>query len=609
MKRPKPYFLFVALFYAAAFTCFLSDLAESIQAQQSSPVSGDRRAGAPDAKSKSSRGVIRGRVVDDGGQLVPFLDVRLLRSGASLPQSAPLAKTDEGGRFEFTDLSPGIYSASVGAPGYYQTGSRPLLIGDEVTLTLAKGGVITGIVRDAASEPLPGMPVYAVLVRDGEGRSVRQIMSGNRWTDDRGIYRIFGLRPGVYYVVAGARGIPGLLTGEAQTFYPSSARDTAAEVVVSQGQETSGIDITLRGGRGHTISGAFGNLPDDLERISIGLNLMHAATGAGELAPGVNLPTPGGKFELRDIEDGDYILRAIIPQRTPNATAYASEPVRVKVRGADVTGLRLNVTPLGAIAGRVVLEKAPVANPKAKCEGRRDAYLEEVAVGVARDPKDDPPEYAWLNSRFSVTLDDKGTFVVNGLSGGRFRFQTSLPSEAWYLKDVSLGTAARGRQGTSRSDQSDDVVTQGVLLREGGRIEGLTLTVAEGAASLSGKVVAVEGEKLPSRLRVYLVPTEKERADDVLRFAQTTVQSDGAFAFANLAPGRYWLVIKAMPTEEMSIAEPRPLYWEAAGRLALRKEAEAENNAVGLQSCQQVKDFSLRHKTRNASVKAVGSGK
>jgi hypothetical protein len=135
-----------------------------------------------------------------------------------------------------------------------------------------------------------------------------------------------------------------------------------------------------------------------------------------------------------------------------------------------------------------------------------------------------------------------------------------------------------------------------VLLKAGGRIEGLTFTIAEGAAAVSGKVVAAsESEKLPTKLRVYLVPMEKERADDLLSYAQTQIWNDDTFSFRNLAPGRYWLLTKEISNEETLQTAPRRLYWDAAGRAALRKEAEAASAVVELRHCQQLKEHRLRH--------------
>ena len=58
------------------------------------------------------------------------------------------------------------------------------------------GAAITGVVTDTVGRPAPAMPVMAVGVRGGivVGVPSRTI------TDDRGVYRIYGLTPGDYLV-------------------------------------------------------------------------------------------------------------------------------------------------------------------------------------------------------------------------------------------------------------------------------------------------------------------------------------------------------------------------------------------------------------------------
>src|SRR5262249_4529256 len=86
-------------------------------------------------------------------------------------------------------------------PIYY----RP---GDQVTIRMTKGGVITGKVTDSQGQPAVQIPVQAIRLRDEKGRPARQVAkpfstSEGANTDDRGIYRLHGLEPGVYLVSAG----------------------------------------------------------------------------------------------------------------------------------------------------------------------------------------------------------------------------------------------------------------------------------------------------------------------------------------------------------------------------------------------------------------------
>ncbi|HEX4950749.1 MAG TPA: carboxypeptidase-like regulatory domain-containing protein [Blastocatellia bacterium] len=120
------------------------------------------------------------------------------------------------------------------------------------------------------------------------------------------------------------------------------------------------------------------------------------------------------------------------------------------------------------------------------------------------------------------------------------------------------------------------------------------MTLAEGAASVQGRVVAANAKPLPVRLRVHLVPAEKDAVDEVLRYREFTAKADGAFAFTNLAPGNYWLVTRVIADDESEEKPAKPIAWQPAECAKLRRDAEAAKQAIVLQACQRVKDYGLK---------------
>jgi hypothetical protein len=98
------------------------------------------------------------------------------------------------------------------------------------------------------------------------------------------------------------------------------------------------------------------------------------------------------------------------------------------------------------------------------------------------------------------------------------------------------------------------------------------------------------------RLRVFLVPASKERADDVLRYGEANVEADGSFVLKNLAPGSYWLVARAIPDSDFKNGTPSPAAWDKAKRAALRAEGELLNVPIELKPCGPVNDYTLRYK-------------
>ncbi len=124
----------------------------------------------------------------------------------------------------------------------------------------------------------------------------------------------------------------------------------------------------------------------------------------------------------------------------------------------------------------------------------------------------------------------------------------------------------------------------------------LTFYVAAGAASLRGRVVpATEAATLPVEVRVYLVPAEPERADDVSRYQATDASRTArAFVFNHLAPGRYYLVARPAPIAATNADASRPLAWDAQARARLRREAAATaGGALDLAPCQSTTNYTL----------------
>jgi hypothetical protein len=140
-----------------------------------------------------------------------------------------------------------------------------------------------------------------------------------------------------------------------------------------------------------------------------------------------------------------------------------------------------------------------------------------------------------------------------------------------------------------------DISRNGITLKAGEKITGVVATITEGAAGLSGKVIsALEGSRLPRRLRIHLIPAEARAADDVLRYAEAFARSDGSFLLSNLAPGKYWLIARAAPDDETSDLPVTPVAWDATERAKLRRQAMTAKNEIELRPCGRVKDYGLR---------------
>jgi hypothetical protein len=264
----------------------------------------------------------------------------------------------------------------------------------------------------------------------------------------------------------------------------------------------------------------------------------------------------------------------------------------VTVRGADVTGVELKLSPKSSIAGKVVLEQLPQ-----RCEEKRQPALEEIVLQAHRDETAKAPLVANLFFPRDATADEKGAFLLRPLVPARYRLRTSIPGENWYLKSMTApaSSAARG----AAPESGADIARGGITLKPGERMSGVTLTIAEGAASLRGKVAPEkEGARVPAKLVVHLVPAETASADDVLRYAEVAMDKDGAFEFKNVAPGKYRMLARAAPDDEPADRPTARVAWDANERAKLRREAEALKIEVGLKPCQRIIDQTVNYSTK-----------
>jgi len=138
--------------------------------------------------------------------------------------------------------------------GYRQRSSRdssePLTIEAGATLTgidllLWKDVAVTGTVLDDRGEPLTGAQVFGIGVNDAQPRFNPSEVA---ITDDRGVYRLSGLRPGRYAIALPSAPRRGATeTGVPTLFYPFASSITGATVLtLGPGDTRERIDLRVR---------------------------------------------------------------------------------------------------------------------------------------------------------------------------------------------------------------------------------------------------------------------------------------------------------------------------------------------------------------------------
>lgn len=544
----------------------------------------------PAAQTKDN--AISGRVVSESGQPLPGVYVSVSTLGGL---GGRRTTTDNEGSFKVQGLDAGIYRIFLNAPGYVvqiPTDSAPTYRpGDKAELTLVKGGVIAGTITNIAGEPVVNISVRAYQIRDTEGNKIAtQAFSQPKISDDRGYYRIYGLQPGTYIVAAGGQGqyfgSVNPFANDAMTFAPASTRDTAAEIVVRSDQEAT-ADIRYRAEPGHAVSGKVSG-PQAPLPFSPSVRLTDLESHV--VMTSVQTTGPDRTFQLNGISDGEYEINAISPGGQNNEV-LASSSRKIAVRGADVTGLDLALAAMGSVDAQVNLE----ADAKLNCGRRRDTAMKETMVVLRRSRPEEKSGAArtadtsgislFASNSFEAVPNEKGELHYRNLSSATYRFDVRLPAAGWYLRDVAMDQRPGPRTESTIS-------RSGLSLKLGEKISGITITIAEGGASLRGRVTVPEGQSLPP-LRIYLAPAERENSDNPLRFFEDAVAADGTFAIAHVAPGRFWLL--AQPAEQIDATTIKSTRSDGSFRAKVLRAAEALKKEIALKPCERTTDYELSY--------------
>ena len=554
---------------------------------------------AQQSSEEVKTGTISGRVINENGQPLGGATVSIRPVGVVSSGRSTVSNLE--GNFQVNGLENALYNVSADSPAYVapppdlESPYPTYRVGDSVRLELIRGGVITGTVTNATGDPVLGVRVRAFMVRDATGKPTKALLNSlaERSTDDRGIYRIYGLVPGSYLVRAGGGGAQGILSAtefDAPTYAPSSTRDTAAEIQVRAGEEAT-VDIRYRNEPGHVISGQVkmqGTAGASVTLVRVGDGLIPTSSSYQRAA--------GQGFVLSGIADGEYELTAqeVSSARPMAFTDFAiSDPIRVTVKGTDVTGLEVIPKPLASLAGKVTLEPSKLP----ECQNKRHPLFSETMVTLLQKRKEQRTDQ--LSSfRFFMgnSIPDKdGAFIIRNVRAGQYSFSPHFFARYWYLKSITLSASqTNSAQVKASSSVNSDIVRNWTTLKSGDRLTGLTISLAEGAASIRGQITKSEDAKMGDGLRVFLVPSERDKSNDPLRYFTAEVNGDGTFLLTNLSPGRYWAIAQQSQAETPTSTEKLRLPDALEARTNIRRAAEVAKVEVDLKPCQSLIDFKLR---------------
>jgi len=526
---------------------------------------------------------ISGRVVavDQTGATSPGSRAVVELAGGTLTGTRSLL-ADRDGSFVFRGLAPGCYTLTTTKPGFLPgrygapAGSTapgtPIVLTDaadveDVTIPLASGAVITGIVFDHDGQPMYGASVSLVRVPRTGARIAAPFMRLR--TDDRGEYRFFGLPAGRYLVAAlnsqtdltGVQqtpeswfavltprpgvapiipaGPPPVAKGYAATFAPGTPDIAAADVIsVRIGEERTGVNIGIVWAHTANVAGTVQAPDGEVAKNVRVMTQSHAVTLGfrGPLSPGTRVGVrPDGSFRLTGLPPGRYHLEAR-GQAGDGAALWANSTI--DINGADMSGVSLTLARGVHLPGRIVT----AGGAPAEATGLRVKL-------TALDSGSITPEIV-------ASADPSGAFVAEGLVPGDYALSlVEATAGPWRLQAVRVGGDTAG--------PGDDLR---LMVPEAPLAEPVTLIVSRSPPSVRGTLTDAAGVPVSEFTVVLLSKDQRHWVPGSSRIRTTRPDANGLFEFSNVLPGDYVVgVIANTSVEELD----DPVFLEALADAAV----------------------------------------
>lgn len=513
----------------------------------------------------------------------PLRRARVTVSGNDLDFSRA-AITDDSGQYVFSELPPGRYVVSAAKDGYVTTSAgarRPGRPGTGVNATagtlqrvdvrLPRTAVITGRLVDASGEPAAGVTMVAMTPRFLPNVGERRLVSAGVTpitTDDRGVYRIFGLPAGDYFVVAQPRGsVPGApgatveildeadvraALGEvrrtltsprpgiqsppppapqrvkpptnllmAPVYFPGTTiASRAVAITLASGEVRTGIDFDLEYVASATVEGVVGGQGTQ-GRVQVSLSNTDRrvsteavrATSVGE----------DGRFSFRNVPPGHYTVS--VRQSAPGASVGLGVPPAVLwgsadviVGDGDVAAVAIPLQPALTITGQLKFESASGAVPPLGTFSTPAIQSLNVSYG---SPVMLPP----------VTVNGR-QFVLAGVVPGTYRFAAPprgvrAPIGPWWLTSVVVsGRELLDTEVDVRQSTNDAVIT-----------------FSDRASELSGSIRYANGDPMTDEWIVVFSRDPRHWFHHSRRVVGTRPSPAGNFSLGNLPAGEYLVAV------------------------------------------------------------------
>jgi len=474
---------------------------------------------------KTPRGSISGRIMLKD-KPAPGVVAGLRRTDNLNPfdQYSLKATTDRDGVYSIKSVPAGSYQVVVVAPGYVASDSSNsrqavVVVGedenvDNVDFTLVRGAVITGKVTDADGKPLIQMVVSVYRAdpdKQAQLRAAERETTGQ--TDDRGVYRIFGLMPGKFKVAAGRRDdVPDfafLGRNYKQVFHPDATDEAKATIIeLGEGSEAKNIDITLgRAVQTFSISGRVLNTDTNAPIPDVMFGLQRVIGDRNQYVSTTISSNARGEFVAEGLTPGKYT----VIQFGNITTELRLESMTFDVIDQDVTDLTIRLARGASVSGFLIIESDD--------KGVRGKLSEMMLRAFVQ------PGPGTASSSASSPIAADGSFRLSGLQPGLVNMMLGGVNLPFPPKGFSISRIER-----------DGVVTPRVEVRDGENVTGVKIFVSYGTGSLRG-LITLENGTLPPGARFFVRITKP--GDHNIYLQPPAVDARGHFMMEGIPPGTY----------------------------------------------------------------------
>lgn len=444
------------------------------------------------------------------------------QNATGLDRSTYRATTDQTGSYRITNLPAGTYVITPIAPSLAvedEMANNSVVVGEgetveDINFRMVRGAVITGKVTDADGKPLIDEYIMVMAV---DPAVIFEQYGGEIRTDDRGIYRAFGLQPGKYKVSVGQEYTvhSNARRSYRRTFHPAITDAEKATVIeVKEGGEARDIDIVV--GRPLPTFNISGRIVDadtgkPLSNIKYGLHQTVDQNSSHRMV-GRTFSNANGEFRLENILPGNYAVFIV-----PGESGVRGDSVSFEVVDRDVSDLLIKAEKASSLSGVVVFEGAEEKTPA--------SHIPDLYINVWVEATT-----ASFHTSNSVRLNPDGTFRISGLQKGLAHFE------------FASRTGAASKLALVRIERDGIAQPKGLTVQDGEQITGLRLVVKYLTGAIHGQVKVEGDDSLPtSRISVWLTRVDHNSSGSESQTWSSSPQLDARrrFVAEGLAAGTY----------------------------------------------------------------------